>query len=175
MFERIVINPFLMFKKGHIYGEILLYLYEHPQNRCSLRDIGENISKSTNSYLLDVIDWLISDELIIREKFQVKDSDPPMQYINVYRISYTGFTFIKDLKEKRNSTIFNSISIGFACLSVIIASYICFGNNNKITKVEITKFPYLKNSTHDTATPINKPYKIAAKIIGKSCLVHGNP
>lgn len=169
------LNAFALFKKGYTYGEILLYLFDNPESRCSINDIKKHITKVTDSYLSDSVSWLLKDKLIVKETFKVKDSNPPLQQVDAYRISYQGFAFIKDLKEKRNSRLFNSASIFIACLSIVATFLITLKNSNSISKVEITKFPYLKNKIQDTAPPINKPCNTPNKIIGKSLRVKGNP
>lgn len=170
------LNPFALFKKGYIYGEILLYLFDNPESRCSINDIRKNISKATDSYLEDSVSWLLEDKLIVKETFKIKNSNPPLQKVDSYRISYQGFAFIKDLKDKRNSRIFNSVSIGIACLSIAVSSVISIINANSVAKVEITKFPYRLNiKARDTAPPIVNPHSTANKTIGKSSRVHGKP
>jgi hypothetical protein len=166
-------NLFSMFKKGHTYGEILLFLYKNPEYRYELEAIKERVSEVDITCFTDVMIWLLTDELIVYEKNFPIENDPV--FVEVYRISYKGFTFIKDLKEKRNSRIINSITIGVACLSILISSIVSIVNSNKTTKVEITNLSHLKNKTADTAPPINSPCNTPIIINGKSSVVQGNP
>ena len=133
-------NPFALFKKGHIYGEILLFLYNNAEYRYELLRIKESISDVDIKHFYEVINWLLADNLIVTEVYSI-ENEPELD-LDVYRISYQGFTFIKDLKEKRSSRIFNSISILTACLGIVIASGFNIINQHSISKIEVVKFPY---------------------------------
>lgn len=167
------LNLFSMFKKEHIYGKTLLYLYKNPSGRFSENDIRKHIMVVPDTYFADIISWLLKDKLIVEEKIKVTDYDPPNTVFSFYRISYHGFSFIKDLKEKRNNRIINSISIGIACLSIAFTSWANYTNKNYISKVDIVKLPYLNMIKHDTAPPIAKPCAIPIITAGKSSLSQG--
>lgn len=163
-----------MFKKGYTYGEILLYLFNNPGIRCDEDDIKENITLVSDDHFNDVIKWLLEDNLITTESYN-KAHLPDVVTIDVYRISYHGFTFIKDLKEKRATRFTNSMAIIIACISIILSCIFNYRNNESIYKVEITKFPYRNNIKHDTAPPIAKPCTTPKAIAGQSSHVKGNP
>jgi|GEM_PF-2260631 DNA-binding PadR family transcriptional regulator len=116
-----------MFKKQHVYGKVLLYLYNNPDKRFDVTYLHEQFPKVAPTYLKTVIDWLDKDGLIIKETETYRD---------IYRISYQGFAFINDLKHKRQSRNINSIAIIAACVGILV-NFFVLNHNPAISKVDI--------------------------------------
>jgi len=102
-----------LFKPEHLYGRILQYMYNQPDKRFDLTHLQDQF-KGDATYLATVLRWLTSDTLIVEDE----DFTVP-----IYRISYTGFRFIRELEDsyeaKRNALWANRISISALIVSAI--------------------------------------------------------
>ncbi|MFI5157275.1 MAG: hypothetical protein ACHQF4_00320 [Sphingobacteriales bacterium] len=165
-----------MFKKDYTYGQVLLYFYNIQGYRCSINTLKRKIDADIE-YLEEVIQWLIKDEFIEADKMVGKVGDKPFSMSDdFYRITYKGYSFIRDIKEKRSARIINSVGIFVACVSIVISSAVTITNSQKITKVEIVNAAYLPNiNKHDAANPIKSPKKHPVIIKGKSDHTNGKP
>ena len=143
------------FKPEHVYGQVLEFLYDHPDKRFDLKHLQQQL-KCDPTYLKTQLESLAEDKLIFVSADLVNTKTGGNH--PTYGLAYQGFRFVSELENihsaKSHSITANRISV-LALLVALVGLFIQPYINKPATQVN----DYIKSDSAviDKSTENSQP------------------
>jgi hypothetical protein len=115
-----------IFKRKHLYGQVLTYLYENAEKEIQFIDIIDKINAMEEDTERQLY-YLIKDELVVKEiekrsGTNIKTQEHGDFDFLSYRISHKGFQFIRQLETAKLNKKLGLWSLSLSIISIIVAT-----------------------------------------------------